>query len=167
MNKTCFLIILVFTILFQLVSLTFAKEYRFRLVEPSEVQAIGFNRELPPEYDPTGKIDPFQSLFNSDRSATISTPVRTDCISNPTLEKIDLSQLKLTGTILTENHDLALMEEAPGRGHIVREGMCIGLHGGKVAEIRNDRVIIQTKTQDISGNVMVKEIVMRLQRRAN
>lgn len=167
MNKICFLIILVFTMLSQLVSSTFAERCRFCLIEPSEVQAGEFNEKFPPQYDPAGKIGPFQPLFNSDRNATISTPIRTDCISNPTLEKIDLSQLKLTGTILTENHDLALMEEAPGRGHIVREGMCIGIHGGKVAEIRNDRVIIQTKTQDISGNVMVKDIVMRLQRRTN
>ena len=60
MNKICFFITLVFTVISQLISLTFAEEYRFRLVEPSEVRAIGFNRELPPEYDPTGRIDPFQ-----------------------------------------------------------------------------------------------------------
>jgi len=167
MNKTCFFIILVLTILFQLVSLTFAKEYRFRLVEPSEARVIGFNRELPPEYDPTGKIDPFQPRFISDRNANISTPIRTDCISNPTLEKIDLSQLKLTGAIVTENDNLALMVEASGRGHIVQEGMCIGIHGGKVAEIRNDQVIIQEEIQDVSGNVKVVKTEMKLKKSAD
>jgi Tfp pilus assembly protein PilP len=148
----------------QLVSSTFAERCRFCLIEPSEVQAVEFNEKFPPQYDPAGKIDPFQPLFNSDRNTTISTPIRTDCISNPTLEKIDLSQLKLTGTILTENHDLALMEEVPGRSHIVREGMCIGIHGGKVAEIRNDQVIIQEEIQDVSGNVKVVKTEMKLKK---
>jgi type II secretory pathway component PulC len=137
----------------QLVSSTFAERCRFCLIEPSEVQAGEFNEKFPPQYDPAGKID-----------TTISTPIRTDCISNPTLEKIDLSQLKLTGTILTENHDLALMEEVPGRSHIVREGMCIGIHGGKVAEIRNDQVIIQEEIQDVSGNVKVVKTEMKLKK---
>jgi Tfp pilus assembly protein PilP len=147
-----------------MVSSTFAERCRFCLIEPSEVQAVEFNEKFPPQYDPAGKIDPFQPLFNSDRNTTISTPIRTDCISNPTLEKIDLSQLKLTGTILTENHDLALMEEVPGRSHIVREGMCIGIHGGKVAEIRNDQVIIQEEIQDVSGNVKVVKTEMKLKK---
>jgi Tfp pilus assembly protein PilP len=59
------------------------------------------------------------------------------------------------------------MEEAPGRGHVVREGMCIGIHGGKVAEIRNDQVIIQEEIQDVSGNVQVVKTEMKLKKSAD
>jgi Tfp pilus assembly protein PilP len=164
MNKTCFFIILVFTILFQLVSLTFAKEYRFRLVKPSEVRAIGFNKELIPVYDPADRINPFQPLFDYDRRVPDPKPVRTDCIPNPTLEKIDLSQLKLTGAIVTENDNLALMEEASGRGHIVHEGMCIGIHGAKVAAIKHDRIIIHEAIQNGAEEIEVKMTQIQLRR---
>jgi len=121
-------------------------------------------KTLPPVYDPSGKPDPFQPIFDENFIEAVPTVHQTDCVSNPVLEKIDLSQLKLTGIVMTERQPIALVQEANGKGHVISKDMCIGIHGGKVAEILIDRVIIQEEMQDLSGKVKVKKTEMKLRR---
>jgi Tfp pilus assembly protein PilP len=124
-------------------------------------------RSSPPVYDPSGKPDPFQPIFSENLSKAVPTVHQTDCVSNPVLENIDLSQLKLTGIVMTERQPIALVQEANGKGHVISNNMCIGIHGGKVAEILIDRVIIQEEMQDLSGKVKVKKTEKKLRRDIN
>jgi hypothetical protein len=66
-----------------------------------------------PIYNPRGKIDPFQPIFNNEPTKQAPKVHQTDCISNPVLEGVDMSQLKLTGIVMTERQPIALVQEAP------------------------------------------------------
>jgi Tfp pilus assembly protein PilP len=121
---------------------------------------------LPRVYDPSGKPDPFRPVVDDAFNKEASIILETDCISNPVLEKLSLSQLELSGIVLTEREPVALVQEADGKGHMITEDMCIG-HSAKVAEIKIDRIIIQTRIQDVSGNVKVVKAEMKLKKSAN
>lgn len=117
-----------------------------------------------PGYDPAGKIDPFEPLIKNSpkNSSQKATYADTDTSGNTLLEKIDLSQLKLTGIVRTVSGNKGLVREASGKGHIIVRGTRIGTHGGRVAEVLNDRIIIKEKMQDLVGRIFFKNTEMKL-----
>ena len=78
------------------------------------------------------------------------------------LEKIDLSQLSLTGIILAVSGNKALVQEASGRGHVISTGTSIGIHGGRVTEVQKDRVIVKEKMKDVMGRIFFQETELKL-----
>jgi Tfp pilus assembly protein PilP len=124
-------------------------------------------KATPPIYNPSGKIDPFQPIFSNEPTRRTPTVHQTDCVSNPVLERLDMSQLKLTGIVMTERQPIALVQnqEAAGKGHVIREGVCYGLRGGKIERILNDRLIVREEMQDATGRIQVKKIELKLKRR--
>ena len=124
-------------------------------------------RAAPPAYDPRGKINPFEPIFNHESTKFAPTVHQTDCISNPVLEQMDMSQLKLTGIIITERQPMALVQEADGKGHILKENVCYGRHGGKVDRILNDRIIVIEESQNATGELQVKKVELKLNKDIN
>ena len=117
-----------------------------------------------PVYDPAGKIDPFEPLIKDtpkdpSRKATYAD---TDTGGGTPLEKIDLSQLKLTGIVRVAGGNKGLVREASGRGHIIARGTRIGIHGGRVAEVCSDRIIIKEKMKDVLGRIFFQSTEMKL-----
>ena len=125
------------------------------------------SKASPPVYNPAGKVDPFQPIFSHEPTKLASTVHQTDCVSNPVLEGMDMSQLKLTGIVLTGSRQIALFQEADGKGHVITENMCFGRYGGKVERILNDRVIVVEKMQNETGQIQVKKIELKLKRNIN
>ncbi|MGD2271851.1 MAG: pilus assembly protein PilP [Desulfobacterales bacterium] len=112
-----------------------------------------------PPYDPSGEIDPFVSLIK-DKPIVKPGPVVPTIPTRPAetlLEKIDLSQLKLTAIILRNGGNRGLAQGSSGRGHVIAENTYIGTHGGRVAEIKKDRVIIEEKAIDDFGKTVVEK----------
>ena len=124
-------------------------------------------RTASPVYNPVGKLDPFQPIFNNEPTKLAPTVHQTDCVSNPVLEGVDMSQLKLTGIVMTERQPIALVQEADGKGHILKENVCLGRYGGKVERILNDRIIVREERQDATGQLQVKKIELKLKRKVN
>ena len=98
-------------------------------------------------YNPEGKIDPFAPLFKQEK------PVAGDeevmgmgkagiCIPHTPLQKVDLSQLKLVGIIRSSSGNRAMVEEASGRGYVIKKGTFIGINCGRVGQILKDMVIV-------------------------
>jgi Tfp pilus assembly protein PilP len=85
-----------------------------------------------PMYDPTGKIDPFEPLYAETPEVKQRAPEYAVTNQKPLteLEKIDLSQVQLTGVILAKSGNKGFVREASGKGHIIAEGTGIGRHGG-------------------------------------
>jgi len=125
------------------------------------------SKASPPVYNPAGKVDPFQPIFSHEPTKLASTVHQTDCVSNPVLEGMDMSQLKLTGIVITERQLMALFQGADGQGHIIKENVCFGRHGGKVERILKDRVIVREEMQDATGKLQVKKIELKLKRNIN
>ena len=123
-------------------------------------------RGLQPVYDPRGKIDPFQPIISDDQPKPVLKIHQIECVSNPTLEKLHLSQIELSGIVITEHKSVALVQEkSNGKGHIVHEDMCIDK--GKVAEILKDRIIVQKEMRDLHGVVRISKSQMKLKKKIN
>jgi Tfp pilus assembly protein PilP len=86
----------------------------------------------------------------------------TDKKGTTPLEKIDLSQLKLTGIILAVSGNKALVREVTGRGHVISEGTPIGTHGGRVAGVLKDKVIVKERMKDLTGRFFFQETELKL-----
>jgi type IV pilus assembly protein PilP len=116
----------------------------------------------PLPYNPLGKIDPFEPLFKDEPELAPSESKREKRIPRTPLEKIDLGQLKLVGVILASSGNRALVQEASGKGYIIKEGTYIGVNSGKVTEIKNDRVIVEEEIEDVVGKPTIrnKELVL-------
>ena len=99
------------------------KDYLFAQSICKELQA---NRLTKQAYDPARKIDPFEPLFQEKTNSVKpeNTPnIDHHPIKGP-LESIDTSQLKLTGIIYATSRNFALVQEASGKGHVIKKGTC-------------------------------------------
>jgi type IV pilus assembly protein PilP len=118
-------------------------------------------------YQPEGKLDPFAPLFEKEvATPTVALPKKKieRRVPRTPLEKVDLSQLKLVGVILSSKGNKALVEEASGRGYVVAKGTYIGNRNGKIVDILNDRIIVAEEVEDIYGNVSVKKRPLQIQK---
>ena len=127
-----------------------------------EVADTKSGKYVPPMYDPKEKIDPFEPLFKEMPEIKSGSPQHADTGGNTALEKIDLSQLKLTGIILAASGNRALVQEATGRGHVISKGTPIGTHGGRVAGVLQDKVIVKERMKDVRGKFFFQETELKL-----
>ncbi|MGD2186108.1 MAG: pilus assembly protein PilP [Desulfobacterales bacterium] len=115
-----------------------------------------------PFYDPKGKIDPFEPLFREKPTVALRKKKRKRRTPRTPLEKIDLSQLKLVGIILASSGNRALVEEASGKGYVVKKGTYMGTNAGKVVKIEKDKVVVAEEYEDIRGNVVLRNKELKL-----
>jgi type IV pilus assembly protein PilP len=116
---------------------------------------------MPPLYDPKGKIDPFEPLV---REMPTSAKKKKNIKRQPRtpLERIALSQLKLTAIIMASSGNRALVEETSGKGYVVKKGTYIGINGGKISNIKKEIVIVEERFEDFSGKIQTRERELKL-----
>ncbi|MGQ9509569.1 MAG: pilus assembly protein PilP [Thermodesulfobacteriota bacterium] len=119
--------------------------------EPEKKEELEFS------YNPVGKPDPFKPFLQL-------TPVRELPRTAPLtpLQKYDISQLKLVAIISTPEANVALVEDATGKGYFVKKGTLIGKNEGKVTRILKDRLIIEESYLDVFGKIKTNEVIMFL-----
>jgi len=69
------------------------------------------------------------------------------------LEKIDISQIRLVAVIMMKNKQIAMVEEANGKGYEVGIGTYMGKNQGRVTEIKNSSIIIKEIVKDFKGKL--------------
>lgn len=127
-----------------------------------EVEALIGKKER--FYSRKGRIDPFEPFLRKpeadapdEKSELARRAPRTP------LEKIDLSQLRLTAVLRTPTRTKALVQESSGKGYVINEGTYIGNKGGQVSKILKDRMMVEEKYLDVFGKISVREREMKLQ----
>jgi type IV pilus assembly protein PilP len=117
-------------------------------------------------YIPAGKIDPFVPLLKEEPVKALPSEKSKMEKREPTtpLERIDLSQLKLTAIIQTRSGLKAMVEETTGKGYIVGVGTYMGIHSGKVVNILKDRVVVEEEVEDALGNVVSRNSELKFQK---
>jgi len=103
-------------------------------------------------YDSQGKIDPFKPLFQEKPDVKAVVDNRPKRILTP-LEKIDISQIRLVAVIMMKNKQIAMVEEANGKGYEVGIGTYMGKNQGRVTEIKNSSIIIKEIVKDFKGKL--------------
>jgi type IV pilus assembly protein PilP len=108
-------------------------------------------------YNPSNKADPFKPFLQvtSGREGSRGMPLTP-------LQKYDISQLKLVAIISAPEGNVALVEDALGKGYILKKGTWVGKNDGKVIKISKDKVIIEEVYQDFLGQTKTNEILMDL-----
>jgi len=114
-------------------------------------------------YDPKGKIDPFRPLFTERNvpQAKSKPPEKRRQPLTP-LEKVDLSQLRLVAIIRSADRDMALVEEASGKGYIVEKGTYIGVNSGRVIEIHDGGIVVEEEVMTVLGEPTIQHRELRL-----
>jgi len=128
--------------------------------EPAKVaeqKAPEKKEEIEFTYNSAGKPDPFKPFIQL-------TPIRESSRSTPLtpLQKYDVSQLKLVAIISAPGGNIALVEDATGKGYFLKRGVWIGKNDGKVTKILKDKVIIEEAYQDVFGQTKTHEISLIL-----
>jgi len=106
-------------------------------------------------YNPIGKPDPFKpfiQMASREGLRKAATP----------LQRFDISQLKLVAIISTSHGNVALVEDATGKGYVLKKGTWVGKNDGKVTKILKDKVIVEEVYQDIFGQTKTSEISLFL-----
>ena len=116
---------------------------------------------IPAQYDPTGKTDPFEPLFQ-DRAVLTKKKKRKNRLPQTPLERIDLSQLRLVGIILASSGNRALVEESTGKGYVIKKGTYIGTNAGKVVKIKKQTVIVEEEFEDAYGKIASRKREIKL-----
>jgi len=112
------------------------------------------------------KIDPFASIFRDASSAFAdqNDKKKKKRIPLTPIEKVDLSQLKLVGIIFTPGGNKALVEDASGKGFVIKKGTHIGINSGRVIKILNGRVVVEEEAQSILGKTSLVKKELKLQK---
>lgn len=109
-----------------------------------------------------GRIDPFEPFIQERAPEKEKKKIPTRPLTP--LEKFNLDQLKLVGVVRTPAGNLALVEEASGKGYIISIGTRIGTHSGQVVAIDKDRIVIQENVENLLGKVTREKREMKLQK---
>ena len=116
---------------------------------------------IPAIYDPTGKIDPFEPLFR-EKPTAVKKMRRKKRVPRTPLERIDLAQLKLVGIILAGSGNRAMVEDASGKGYVIKKGTYIGTNAGKVVKIQKEIVTVAEEFEDVFGKVKTRNRELKL-----
>jgi len=76
-----------------------------------------------------------------------------------------LSQLKLVGIILSATGNRAMVEDAAGKGFVLREGTYVGRNSGRVTKILKEKVIIEEEIEIDDGQIIILERELNLNKR--
>jgi type IV pilus assembly protein PilP len=118
-------------------------------------------------YNPKGRFDPFEPLFKTEsEQQPAAKPSRKRRTPKTPLERVALSQLKLSAIMRTAKGNSAIVEDATGKGYVIRKGTYIGLNSGQVVQIEKDRVMIEEESEDISGEFRIENTELKLQKPA-
>ncbi len=132
---------------------------------PKEETAAAENKPVSELYNPAGKIDPFMPLFKEEQAVTeeVSSPVKKQRRSHLTpLEKVDLSQLSLMGTILAKSGNRAMIADSGGKGYVVTVGTYMGMSSGRVVEILKDRIVVEEEVENILGKTSLQKRELKI-----
>jgi type IV pilus assembly protein PilP len=108
--------------------------------------------------------DPFEPLFKGKHGRVAAKKKRAKRVSRARtpLETLDLSQVKLVGVMLSDKGNTALVEDASGKGYVIKKGTYVGVNAGKVIQILKDRFIVEEEIEDVHGKIISQKRVIKL-----
>ena len=114
-------------------------------------------------YSPTGKADPFRPFIERDEIAR-KKAFKPKPVPLSPLQRAGIEQFRLVGVAGSVERRIAVVEDAAGKFYTVKPGTVIGQSGGRVAEIHEDRVIIEQRSVDQKKQTKVNRVVIQLRK---
>jgi len=136
--------------------------------ETSEL--IQASLQIAGSYNPDGRFDPFEPLFKEQPDVQAEEPKATGKREKrkpqTPLERVALSQLKVTAIIRSPSGNRALVEDATGKGYVVKKGTYVGLNAGQVVDIDKDRIVVEEEVENVMGELRIENSELKLQKPA-
>lgn len=111
-----------------------------------------------------GRPDPFQPFI---KEKTVDTVNMDEVVENDEMltgmQLFEPGQLKLVAIAFESNGELAMVEDAAGKGYAIRPGVKIGKKG-VVSRIEQNQVIIEETSVTRAGKKLITNIVMQLKK---
>jgi len=109
-------------------------------------------------YRPAGRRDPFAPLVVKPKPVREPRPLK----PGVPVESYDISEFILIATLWNKAGHYAVIRLPDGKSYTIREGMKLGLHGGKVYKITKDSVIIRENIKDHRGTFVPRDKILKL-----
>lgn len=106
-------------------------------------------------YDQAGRRDPFMPLITPKRSLQPRAAVKAG-----TIESYDVKEFSLSAIVKKRDGNYALLVTPDNRSFTVSVGTVIGLHGGEVAEVTDDKVILVENSKDYRGKLKQNKVTL-------
>ena len=103
-------------------------------------------------YNAAGRRDPFRPFVLDIRPE--------GHVQLTPLQRYELGQLTVVGTVWEANPPRAMVEDSVGMGYIVTLGTPIGRNGGIVTAIEPQRIVVEERVLDFYGKERVNRVVM-------
>lgn len=116
------------------------------------------NQAGPYSYNPAGKPDPFRPfiVIEKPKPKVATDSKREEPQSIFPLQRADTTNYKVVGIVGSEDHRMAIAEDAKKKFYPLLIGTRIGLRSGKVVEILSDRVIVEEYEKNKAKRVILK-----------
>lgn len=119
-----------------------------------------------PEIDFANLRDPFSSYLTrvAARGAAIIESQRDRLLSREPelLENFDLSTLKLVAIYSMGESRVAMVEDATGKGYIVRRGNYMGKNNGRIEKIDPDTIHLVEQVVNPAGDIVDNQVTLTL-----
>jgi type IV pilus assembly protein PilP len=121
-------------------------------------------------YHPSGKADPFQPFVEKEvdqkmrKAAMLKTMAKIKPMSIFPLQRANVEEFKLIGIAGNEQKRTAIVADVKGKFFPLSVGTVIGLNGGRVARILEDRVIVEERTAAGKGQYKTKLVLLKLRK---
>ncbi|MGD8762216.1 MAG: pilus assembly protein PilP [Desulfobacteraceae bacterium] len=112
--------------------------------------------------DPKEYINSVKPLYEGKPDVSKLRRMRRSRNPRTPLERIDISQLKLVGIVVSNDGNKALLESTSGKGYVVQEGAYIGTNAGKIVQIQKDKIVIAEQVEDVMGKMNIRKIELKL-----
>ena len=117
-------------------------------------------------YDPQGRRDPMEPLVKE-----VPPPAAPERVGRELtealepLERFDLAALKLVAIVRGGFGSKALVKAPDGKGYYVTVGTRMGVHGGRVSEIRDQALVIEELYVTPENDIIPEPLTLPLRRR--
>lgn len=129
------------------------KEAASPQVEPPKVESETYT------YESRGRRDPFFSIITAAKQQAEKKKKGVSPVEN-----YDVSDFRLIAIAWDNNQYYSLISLPDGKSYTIKQGMTLGLHGGKVHQITMDSVVIREYVKDYKGELKSKDTILKLRK---
>lgn len=119
-----------------------------------------------PEIDLANLRDPFESYLKivaaRNRAAQEERLARKNARAPELLENFDLDTLKLVAVFSMGEEQVAMVEDAQGKGHLVGTGSYMGKNNGRVEKLTDDTIFLIEQVVDPAGDLVNRQVTLTL-----
>ena len=136
---------------------TMGKTLTPQTVLPPSTDPSALPAKSEPYYDPTGKPDPFQPpvLENSGDLKSRGAQV-------PPLQQFEVTEFELVGIVSGRGGNQALIQDASGKGYLIKVGTIIGKNHGRVVAIAERRILVEESIKDFMGREKSRTVPLKM-----